>query len=371
MAKVYYITGSLGAGKTLCGVDMARRYIEEGRKVATNVNLNLEFLCNPDNDYTRVMRVPDAPNISDLQAIGYGSSSSDEKTHGLLLLDELGTWFNARDFANKDRLKVIKWMIHMRKRRWDVAFIVQDFGMVDKQARGNIAQHLVICRSSKDLWIFKFLPKFHIGDVRHGSTRIKVDTWIYKGKDVYKAYDTEQLFYTGDDESEFDDSDAEMSAAERKSKSLNGLYCLLPPAYLGIEKQDQARNHFGKINRFRKGAIAATVGVIAIGITASIWPESQALTQQAETTFLTEQQQPGTIVTTPIPTEPLTFYELFSNYRITGYSQFGEKIRYDLDGPNGPINTNTLQTLGYTIRPRGTTEVLIVNQDYEYTSVFR
>jgi len=43
---VYFLTGKLGSGKTLCAVGKIRDYLEEGRAVATNLDLNLDELLN-------------------------------------------------------------------------------------------------------------------------------------------------------------------------------------------------------------------------------------------------------------------------------------------------------------------------------------
>ncbi len=370
MAKVYFITGTLGGGKSLCAVDMIRKYLSDGKKVATNMNLNLEYLCSPNNKHSRVIRVPDAPEISDLRAIGYGSDKQDANTHGLLILDELGTWFNARDFSNKGRMAVIKWMIHMRKRRWDVGFLVQDFSMVDKQARGNIAQYLVSCKSSKDFWLFRPLPKFHIANVLHGPTKTNSGNWYYKGKDVYNAYDTEQLYHTGD-EDDIVDSDAEMSTAEKRYRELNGLYSVLPTGYLGTEGNLVAEKHFSKIN---KGKVYISIGlavVIALAATYSLWPASQPV--QANTETIEQQELSHTVdldenrTTRAVSTNDIT--ERFDAFRIIRYTNFGGKKSYTVSDGSTQYDTDQLAQMGYTVTPRSRDELLLVDENYEFTSI--
>lgn len=347
MAKVYFITGSLGSGKTLAGLDMVRKYLIEGRRVATNVNLHLEHLCSADNKYSRVIRVPDAPEINDLRAIGYGSDSSDDATHGLLLLDELGTWFNSRDFASKGRLEVIKWMIHMRKRRWDVAFIVQDFGMVDKQARGNIAQYLVSCQNSKTMWLFKLLPKFHVATVRMTATKMITDRWFYRGTDLYNAYDTEQLFHTGDDDS-IVDADAEMSIAEKRSKAKNGLYCLLPPGYFSAAEKQQISDRFSDINNRHRTILAAAACFVLVVVASIFWPGTQdasAVETEPEPDSAQIQSQPSDSI--PAPTDrvivELQGVQQYSGWRVRSYSYIGGRlVRSDFtDG----IRTRSMEDL--------------------------
>lgn len=377
MARVYFITGSLGAGKTLCGVDMVRRYLAEGRKVATNVNLHMEYLRGPHDKTSRVIRVPDAPSIDDLRAIGYGSDSQDNNTHGLLLLDELGTWFNARDFANKGRNHVIKWCIHMRKRRWDVAFLVQDFSMVDKQMRGNIAQFLVLCKTSKDFWIFKPFPKFHIANVMHMASKSSAENWIYRGRDVYQAYDTEQIFFTTEDDTKEDLAllaNEDMSATEAKYKALNGLYCMLPTAYLADDVKRKSAEHFAKLNKGRGRVMITAAAVIVLSLAVFLWPSSDDPVQASEP----EQPPPvyqsddrGSAEQIRTVVQPSDLEELLSGWRITGYSNLGGIVRYTFETPDGLIRSDDLRARGYVVRERGPSEALIVSRSYEFVSVYR
>lgn len=380
MNGVYFITGSLGGGKSLAGVNRAREYLNRGCRVATNVNLFTEYLCGPDNDYSKILRIPDAPTIENLRAIGLGYDGDEvnPKRNGLLLLDELGTWFNARDFSGKGRLAVVKWMIHMRKRRWDVAFLVQDFSMVDKQVRGNITQYLVTCQSSKDHFIFKPFPKFHIGTVRLRS-KIKVDTWIYRGRDLYDAYDTEQIYFTNEteDEDEHEIIDADMSSKEKACRDLNGLYCVLPPAYLGNEVRDSIRQRHKKIYKSRGIKVAIILALITYGASLfrspgnesaqvnaleSVNPELPTSVEEVST------QRPG-VVTGQSPIEqPVTY----ADYRIVMYSRIGDRVRYVFRHPDGfDVRQTSLENQGYTVQNRGPSEALIVGPNYEYWSVFR
>ena len=323
MAKVFFITGSLGSGKTLAGLDMVRKYLQEGRKVATNVNLNLEHLCSADNKTSRVIRVPDAPEINHLRAIGFGSDSQADGTHGLLLLDELGTWFNARDFTSKGRLEVIKWMIHMRKRRWDVAFIVQDFSMVDKQARGNIAQFLVTCQNSKTMLLFKMFPKFHVATVRMTATKMVCDRWFYRGSDLYQAYDTEQLFHTGPDD-DVVDADAEMSQAEKNSKAKNGLYCVLPSGYFSDTDREAIRERFRRINRNRNVVVAGFVLLIAASAALFTMPgDAIAISEQPAQQAVSEAAPPEPVNIQPV--EP-PGVQKYLGWRVNSYSYIGGRI---------------------------------------------
>lgn len=208
---VYFVTGKLGSGKTLCCIGKMQDYIDEGRRVATNIDLNLDKLCGRWNKTADVMRVPDKPDIADLEMIGLGYDGDylGEEHNGALLLDECGTWFNSRSWNDKGRQALIDWFIHARKNRWDLYFLVQDISVVDKQARVILAEHVVYCKRTDRLkipilgFLFKYFtgkrlspPKAHVATVKYGDgeTALTVDTWAYLGRDLYECYDTEQVF---------------------------------------------------------------------------------------------------------------------------------------------------------------------------------
>lgn len=213
----FIVTGKLGGGKGLVSVARAYEYLSQGRRVASNVDLFLSgyFAVNSKRTY---FRMPDKPSLFDLETIGLGSDKVaydengaplfTEDDHGLLLLDELGSWFNARTWQDKSRQEVLDYLIHLRKRGWDAMFIVQDIESIDKQLRGMLAEHLVICRRLDRIKIpfvgnllrlvgFKGnLPKIHRAKVHYGENEaaMVVDTWTYTGRQFYRCYNTLQKF---------------------------------------------------------------------------------------------------------------------------------------------------------------------------------
>lgn len=197
---VYFVTGKLGSGKSLCAVGKIKDYLDAGRRVATNLNLYLEELL-PSSDKQIVTRLPDKPTIFDLESIGCGTESYDEDQHGLIVLDECGTWFNSRGWADKSRQPVIDWFLHARKLGWDIIFIVQNISIMDKQARDTLCEYLVICKRLDRLRFGPFkLPKIHSARVIYGDspTDPKVQRWMYQAKNLYTAYDTKQVFVSPD-----------------------------------------------------------------------------------------------------------------------------------------------------------------------------
>lgn len=72
-------------------------------------------------DKPRIIRMPDKPTVSDLNAIGNANPTYDEELNGLLVRDECGTWFNARGWQDMSRAPVLEWFLHARKLGWNVS----------------------------------------------------------------------------------------------------------------------------------------------------------------------------------------------------------------------------------------------------------
>lgn len=205
----YIVTGRLGAGKTLVSVSRIQTALQSGLRVATNLNIFPEHMLPVGRKTLDLTRLPDLPEVDDLNALGMGSDVvADESKFGLIVLDECAAFFNARQWADKGRQAVIDWLKHSRKLRWHVYLIVQSEAMLDKQIRDAFGEHLVVCKRMDRLSIpfvgpfFKLFginlrpPKLHVGIVRYGLSKQDpiVDRWIYRGHDLYAAYDTEQIF---------------------------------------------------------------------------------------------------------------------------------------------------------------------------------
>jgi len=204
---VYIVTGKLGSGKTLAAVGRIRDYLRRGARVATNLDINMPGFGNPMSR-AWVHRLPDHPTRSDLDLLGTGQDGLDEEKNGLLVLDECATWLNSRDWSDKGRQAFIDWALHSRKLGWDLMLIVQDISTIDKQVRTSLAEFHVIVKRLDRLAIpfiggfFKMFgmkvrpPKIHAAFVKYG-TDIHApisDRWLYRGRDLYTAYDTKQVF---------------------------------------------------------------------------------------------------------------------------------------------------------------------------------
>lgn len=203
----YFITGKRGTGKSLFAAVKVEEYLKRGCKVATNLDFFLDKHF-PENSRHTLIRLPDKPFLRDFESIGVGNATYDDDRNGLLLLDELGSWFNSRTWNEKGRLEVLEHFLYLRKLGWDVFLLVQDIAMVDKQLIASSAEHLVVCRSLAKVpipfigrWLRLFglsgnLPKMHRAKVYLGESTqdLHVDTWTYTGKRHYRFYDTKQIF---------------------------------------------------------------------------------------------------------------------------------------------------------------------------------
>ena len=222
--SVYFITGKLGAGKTLVTVGKLLDYLKRNMRVASNLDLFPEAYQRPRSKQT-VIRLPDKPRVADLELLGKGNETADEENNGAIFLDECGTWLNARTWADPERKAFIDWMLHARKLGWDIYFIIQDISIVDKQVRMALCEHLVICKRLDRLQvplispITKLLfgikvtfPKVHRAIVYYGDTTqdLVADKWTYQAKHLYSAYDTRQAFTN--DEIIIDDEVVDMRA---------------------------------------------------------------------------------------------------------------------------------------------------------------
>lgn len=211
----FAVTGKKRSGKGLFCAGLIRDAIRSGRRVATNMDINLSELSLPWNK-TSIIRLPDSPTVHDMEALGWGygveGDQIDEDQNGIIVLDECSKFFNSRQWGDKTRQPLLDWLIHSGKLRWHVYYQMQGLEQVDKQLRSTqIEFHISVKRT--DRWPIPgvtFLaglvgfdvrfPKMHLGIIKQGCDRdsLVVDRKWYMAKELYKAYDTEQKFLDRD-----------------------------------------------------------------------------------------------------------------------------------------------------------------------------
>lgn len=272
----YIVQGKKGNGKSLVCVSRMRDALLEGNTVATNLDLFLEHMLPAGTRNILVYRLPDKPNANDLKIIGRGSPKGqvDESKYGSIFVDECATILNARTFNDKGRAEFLDYYVHSRKLGWHTYFICQNIVQIDKQVRESLADLIVTCKRldrlripfigavTKNLLGFEIRPpKTHIATVKYGSglDSLLSDRWIYTGTDLYKAYDTEQVF-----RDDYED----------------GVYCYLTPWHLSCKLGPPFKGFVGPLRRIdmvvvkprvktrnRKGAVVKYLGlVLALGI---------------------------------------------------------------------------------------------------------
>jgi Zonular occludens toxin (Zot) len=210
----YIVTGRKGGGKSLAMVGRLREYIERGRPVATNIDVYLRKLVKK-RPTAPVYRLPDLPTVADFEAIGQVHDTGREELNGAIVLDEASLYMNARTWNDKGREALVAWLAHSRKMGWDVYYLVQSAPMLDKQIRESFGEFLVICRRldrinvpiigrlgralTFGLWSGR-MPRVHMASVRYGlgPTGIPSETWVYRGHDLYGAYETTQRLGNSD-----------------------------------------------------------------------------------------------------------------------------------------------------------------------------
>ncbi|GGP24427.1 zonular occludens toxin domain-containing protein [Silvimonas amylolytica] len=198
----YFVTGKKGSGKSLLAVGRIRDALLAGKKVATNLDIKLDGLL-PHSSRVTLIRLPDAPTIRDMEAIGRGQPGIVEEENGLIVLDECAAFLNARSWGDKERQPLLDWFIHSRKLGWDTMFIAQGPAQIDKQVRDTLVEYHVPCKRLDRLSIPVLThltgirpPKVHMGMVKYGMDMhaMVVDRWFYRGRDLYPGYDTAQIF---------------------------------------------------------------------------------------------------------------------------------------------------------------------------------
>lgn len=221
MSESILLQGKRGSGKSLGAVDLARKYLERGCPVATNLNLYVEKLV-PAYCQTRWYRVSDHPTASDLEQLPLGNPGLEwregetdpvmllgfkEGQNGLLLLDEVATFLNSREWNGTGRQDLINWLVQSRKYGWDLCFIAQHSNLLDKQIRESLIEiQGTVRRMDKiavpllsPLWKYftgsaLYFPKIHYVALLYGFGQGApvADRLFFRGVDLYEAYDTLQ-----------------------------------------------------------------------------------------------------------------------------------------------------------------------------------
>lgn len=212
--------GQPGTGKSTLSTGIILDYLRAGRRVVANYPVDAAPASLRQNGpltdaYVEVL--PSRPSFDQLQSVGigwfYAKDHGREDRAGLLVVDECGPWLSSRKWNEKDRDLVIDWLLHSRKRGWDILLIAQAPGLIDKQVREAVIESYARCRRSDRMKVPVIgvkLPRFHIAVARYGMDQNApvLERWIYRGKVEHQCYQSYALF---------------------DSVEENGIYCTLPP----------------------------------------------------------------------------------------------------------------------------------------------
>ncbi|HDT3001120.1 TPA: hypothetical protein QHL53_003417 [Proteus mirabilis] len=135
------VTGSVGAGKGLYCSMLACQAYRNGRRVASNYPLDMEKLSPHGTEPLSV--IPKQFTYDDLKNLGRGCPEDEFENLGILLLDEISLFLNARTFKDAERLKFLDWFVHSRKYGWNVYCQVQASFMLDKQIVDGVSEFII------------------------------------------------------------------------------------------------------------------------------------------------------------------------------------------------------------------------------------
>lgn len=344
-----FITGKLGQGKTLAAIDRIKQRIESGCPVATNCDVFLHHMYHRKAKGMKVLRIPDKPTLEDLEAIGRGRPKNmgyDEDRNGLLVLDECGDWFNSRNWQDKTRAGVNSWFRHARKLGWDVYLIVQDIELIDSQARKALAASIARCKRMDKVAIpfvtmftkaifggkgFR-LTKFHTARVED-EQGVLLDRWMYSGKHLYAAYDTEQIFM---------------------HDYPHATYSLLTPWHLyGRYAKPWTKERIMRLTKiywkkYSRPAVAVVASLVSTVATAAIM---SVATPEINASLMNQAHAEQKATAPETPEKPQTLTEIFQGWTYQGSMVINGRYKYFLANSEGIKMNSTAKALsGYTLQ---------------------
>jgi len=198
MISIY--VGPVGSGKSyhaLCE-GLAHISVIPERYVVANFPIKFKRGRKGEREKRRWIYLPDEQmTVENLIKISFEKRFFGKEGHALLIVDEAGVFFNARDWQvkGKERVEWIKFFSQSRKFGYDVILVAQDLRMIDRQIRNMADFEVKHLNMNKYFW-FKMLPFKMFAVVYYwmntrfrGSLRFMIlRPW------VAKRYDTMRIF---------------------------------------------------------------------------------------------------------------------------------------------------------------------------------
>jgi zona occludens toxin len=211
MIEIY--TGFVGSGKsyhaTKRGVQIADAPLGEGWVIANfpikdkvrfvaKIPFVRNFIKKKTVKPRWIFRQNDELTVDFLIKTSYEKGWYGKESQCLLIIDEAGVLFNARDWNVKpdERKNWIKFLAQSRKFGYDVVFISQDVRMIDRQIR-SLAEYEVQHKKMNNWSFFKLFPVtvFACVSFWNGVKNVRggLEMCVYR-KSVAERYDTMALF---------------------------------------------------------------------------------------------------------------------------------------------------------------------------------
>lgn len=155
------ITGTLGGGKSLCGVDIGMDRLVEGGTMLTNIPMYRDKIAQwmeeeygliMDQDRLKILSQESINNFQDLAIRGTPENPV------MMVLDEAALDVGARDWA-KHSDEQFNFVVLCRKLYIDLVLIAQDSNDIDKRIRQKM-QTEIHCRSMMNFFDWARIPIF-------------------------------------------------------------------------------------------------------------------------------------------------------------------------------------------------------------------
>lgn len=184
---IHLFTGKFGAGKTSLMVIKAYKLCEKYPQLHIVTNIKLQNFPS----YTKILPLRSAEDILNAP------------TNSLILIDEIGTLFNSRDFSSGKKSvpkAVFQHLCQCRKRHLMLLATVQRFNLLDKQIR-DITATVTDCKSSfkhpfsRKLTAYCYdIEEYEAAQTNPMYIPKMYDSYIYLQTEQYRhLYDTSEL----------------------------------------------------------------------------------------------------------------------------------------------------------------------------------
>jgi hypothetical protein len=218
--------GQKRSGKSKNAVSLIKKYLSQGRRVLTNIDI-FPLGLGIDFDAGLLVRIPDVPSADILDSLGHAYLKDDygnflhigkslravyqsaevnnynESYNGLIVIDESSLSFDSRNWDKPNQKRLLEWIIHSGKYGWDILYIIHDLSSIDKRIREQYINSIYVHRNFRDYFPPEsrgWIPEFHIVSVYPSEQAIakgrkgRLSRRFFIKKGIQKAYDTRQRF---------------------------------------------------------------------------------------------------------------------------------------------------------------------------------